>query len=213
MFIAVGVGKRFANQQKYEERVSRKLHNCSAQRSQKFSGSVVMFNTVRPMFGRSKLKVAVAALLILPFASSSHAGTTTGSFGVRVTLTASCVINSASNLNFGSQGVLIADIDQTSTIQVQCTNTTPYSIGLDAGQGSGATVGARKMTNGSATVTYSLYSDTGRTTVWGNTVNNDTVASTGTGSSQSFTVYGRVPAQSTPAPGNYTDTVRVTVSY
>jgi len=47
----------------------------------------------------------------------------------------------------------------------------------------------------------------------GNTVSTDTVAATGNGASQSYTVYGRVPAQTTPAPGTYTDTVTVTVTY
>ena len=96
---------------------------------------------------------------------------------------------------------------------MQCTDTTPYNIGLDAGTGTGATVTVRKLTSGGATVNYTLYSDTGRTTVWGNTVSTDTVAATGNGASQSYTVYGRVPAQTTPAPGTYTDTVTVTVTY
>jgi spore coat protein U-like protein len=109
--------------------------------------------------------------------------------------------------------VLTAAVDNTSTLQVQCTNTTPYNIGLDAGAGSGATVAARKMTNGSATVTYSLYTDAGRATVWGNTVGTDTVAATGNGASQTYTVYGRVPAQTTPAAATYTDTVTLTVTY
>ena len=39
------------------------------------------------------------------------------------------------------------------------------------------------------------------------------VGATGSGVSQSFTVYGRVPAQSTPAAGSYTDTIKVTVTY
>ncbi|WP_348629917.1 spore coat U domain-containing protein [Mesorhizobium sp. M7D.F.Ca.US.004.03.1.1] len=132
---------------------------------------------------------------------------------VQMTITASCTISSASTLNFGSSGVIAANVDQTSTVQVQCTNTTPYNIGLDAGTGSGATVAARKMTNGASTITYSLYSDSGRTTVWGSTIGTNTVSATGTGSAQSFTVYGRVPTQSTPAPAAYTDTVTVTVTY
>ena len=128
-------------------------------------------------------------------------------------LAATCLINSASALNFGSAGVLTANVDQTSTIAVQCTNTTPYNIGLDAGTGTGATVAVRKLSTGGATVNYTLYSDSGRTTIWGNTVSTDTVAATGNGASQSYTVYGRVPAQTTPAPGTYTDTVTVTVTY
>lgn len=144
---------------------------------------------------------------------AAHAATTTNTFTVQITIAASCTISSASTLNFGNQGVLTANVDQTSTVQVQCTNTTPYNIGLNAGLGSGATVTNRKLTNGANTINYSLYSDSGRTTNWGNTVGTDTVASTGTGVAQSFTVYGRVPVQLTPTPGIYTDTVTVTLTY
>jgi spore coat protein U-like protein len=104
-------------------------------------------------------------------------------------------------------------VDQTSTVQLTCTNTTPYNIGLNAGTGSGATVATRKLTSGANTVNYTLYSNSGRTTVWGNTVSTDTVAGTGNGAAQNYTVYGRIPAQTTPAPGNYTDTITVTVTY
>lgn len=158
-------------------------------------------------------KTAACLAVLAFFGSEAHATTTTTSMGVQMTITASCTITSAATLNFGSSGVIAANVDQTSTVQVQCTNTTPYNIGLDAGIGSGATVAARKMTNGGSTITYSLYSDSGRTTVWGSTIGTNTVSSTGNGSAQSFTVYGRVPAQSTPAPAVYTDTVTVTVTY
>jgi spore coat protein U-like protein len=145
--------------------------------------------------------------------SSTQAATTASTFTVQMTVTSSCVINSASTLNFGNQGVLVANVDNTSTLQVQCTNTTPYNIGLDAGTGTGATVAARKMTNGANTITYSLYSDSGRSTVWGNTVGTNTVSATGNGASQTYTVYGRVPSQTTPAAATYTDTITVTVTY
>jgi spore coat protein U-like protein len=69
------------------------------------------------------------------------------------------------------------------------------------------------MTSGGATVNYTLYSDSGRTTVWGTTIGTNTVAATGSGAAQSYTVYGRIPAQTTPAPGTYNDTVTVTVTY
>ena len=154
-----------------------------------------------------------ATAFLVQSASAPYAATATTTFTVQVTLTATCLINSASTLNFGTQGVLTANVDQTSTISVQCTDTTPYNIGLDAGTGSGATVTTRKLTSGGATVNYTLYSDTGRSTIWGNTVSTDTVAGTGNGAAQSYTVYGRIPAQSTPAPGTYTDTVTVTVTY
>jgi len=159
------------------------------------------------------LAVICVAIALAATHGSARAATATTSFQVQLTIQAECLINSASTLNFGTLGVLSANVDQTSTIQVQCTNTTPYTIGLDAGTGAGATVATRKLTGGAATVNYSLYSNAGRTTVWGTTIGSNTVASTGTGAAQSFTVYGRIPAQTTPAPATYTDTITVTVTY
>lgn len=154
--------------------------------------------------------IAVGLTLV---GGGAYAATATTTFTVSATIAATCIINSAGNLNFGAQGVLSANVDQTSTISVQCTNTTPYTVGLDPGTGSGATVAVRKLTNGGATINYSLYSDSGRSTVWGETVSTDTVAGTGNGAAQSLTVYGRIPAQTTPAPNTYSDTITVTVTY
>jgi spore coat protein U-like protein len=159
------------------------------------------------------VKGALIGACLLQMASASQAATATSTFTVQATITASCTINSALTLNFGSVGVLTAAVNQTSTVQAQCTNTTPYNISLDPGQGTGATVAVRKMTSGANTVNYSLYSDSGHTVVWGNTVGTNTVAATGNGAAQSYTVYGQVPAQTTPAPGTYTDTITVTVTY
>jgi spore coat protein U-like protein len=143
----------------------------------------------------------------------ASASTTTGSFNSTVTIQANCQVVSTNTLNFGTQGVLAANTDASATFAVQCTNTTAYNVGLDAGTTPGGTVTTRLMTSGSATVSYKMYSDSSRATNWGNTVATDTVSGTGNGSSQTLTVYGRVPAQSTPAAATYTDTVTVTVTY
>ena len=164
----------------------------------------------------SKLRnrsLVLAVLFLIASATAVRAATTSSTFSVQMTVTATCTVNSATTLNFGTQGVLSANVDQTSTIQVTCTNTTPYNIGLNAGTGTGATVAIRKMTSGANTVNYTLYSNSGRTTVWGNTVGTDTQAATGNGAAQSYTVYGRVPSQAAPAPGTYSDTITVTVTY
>ncbi|NGO54553.1 Csu type fimbrial protein [Allomesorhizobium camelthorni] len=163
-----------------------------------------------------KLCLIAAAFAAALMSQTAFAATTTTTFGVSATVAATCVINSASALAFGTVGALAANVDQTSTIDVKCTNTTPFNIGLGAGTATGATVTTRKMTGAGAspaTLSFSLYSDTGRTTNWGNTVATDTVASTGTGSSQTFTVYGRIPVQTAPKPDTYSDTITVTVTY
>ncbi len=48
---------------------------------------------------------------------------------------------------------------------------------------------------------------------WGNTIGTNTVAGTGDGTQTNYTVYGRVPAQTTPSAGFYSDTVVATVTY
>ena len=80
----------------------------------------------------------------------------------------------------------------------------------------GLGVGARKMKAGSATIGYQLYQDAGRSLVWGDTLTGagaNVKSDTGNGMAQAHTVFGRVPAQTTPAAGTYTDTVVVTIEY
>jgi spore coat protein U-like protein len=116
--------------------------------------------------------------------------------------------------DFGSVGVIGASgVDATSTITVQCTTSAPYTIGLNAGTGAGATVATRLMTSGASnTVSYSLYQDVAHSLVWGTTIGTNTVAGTGNGASQAFTVYGHVPSQTTPPAAVYNDTITVTVT-
>jgi len=155
-----------------------------------------------------------AALALLPFVvSEAEAATATGSFNVQVTIASTCTVSSATTLNFGSQGVLTANVDNTSAITVTCTNTTPYNIGLDKGLNGGSVTTRQMKSGGGALINYSLFSDSGRTTNWGNTVGTDTVAGTGNGTGQAYTVYGRIPSQTTPAPAVYNDTITVTVTY
>jgi spore coat protein U-like protein len=147
--------------------------------------------------------------------SCAYAQTTiTDNLTVTVEIQAECTIVTTSTLDFGTQGVLDADVDNTGSVTVQCTSGADYDVGLDAGSGSGATTSDRKMTGpASATIDYSLFSNSGRTTNWGDTVSTDTVSGTGDGSTQVLTIYGRIPTQTTPTAGTYTDTVEVSVTY
>ena len=135
----------------------------------------------------------------------------TTSFTVTVVIPATCTI-SANALNFGTYGGLA--INSTTTLSVTCTKASTYNVGLSAGQSTGATVTNRKMTGpSSALLGYKLFSNSGYTTNWGNTVGTDTVAGIGTGTAQSLSVYGQLPAGQFVRPGSYTDTVIATVTY
>lgn len=152
--------------------------------------------------------LVAAGLAVAP----AHAQSVTEQMPVTITIENACDLStSPTTLDFGTQGVLAANVDAVSTIAVTCTTSAPYDIGLDGG-GSGD-INARVMTNGSDEVAYQLYQEAGRTTVWGNTVDVDTVEGTGSGTEQYLSVYGRVPAQATPPAGVYNDTVLVTATY
>jgi spore coat protein U domain-containing protein, fimbrial subunit CupE1/2/3/6 len=145
---------------------------------------------------------------------SAQAATATGSFGVSMTITANCRVVSANNVSFGSSGIWTAAVDASATFDVQCTNSTPYNVGLDLGANETGTT--RRMVHGTDAaqwVNYELYSNAGRTVVWGDTVSTDTVAGTGNGTSQTLTVYGRVPVQTVSKPGAYSDTITITITY
>lgn len=134
-----------------------------------------------------------------------------GSFVVFASVVPKCTIT-ANPLDFGNVGLLTSAIDATTTLEVQCSDGTPYNVGLNAGQ-NGGNVDARRMVLGANAISYQLYRDSSRTQVWGDTVDTDTVAGSGTGNPQSLTVYGRVTVQPTPPAGNYNDTIVVTVTY
>jgi spore coat protein U-like protein len=134
----------------------------------------------------------------------------TTSFTVRVTIVNTCTIG-ASALSFGNYSG--ATVNAQSTITVNCTRRALYFVGLNAGASTGATVTTRKMVSGTNTLSYALFSNSARTTNWGNTVGTDTVAGTGAGSAQSLTVYGQIPAGQYSKPGSYLDTVTATITY
>jgi spore coat protein U-like protein len=164
------------------------------------------------------LVVALALAAGMAASSVALAGTATGSFQVNATVISSCTVSGAL-LNFGSSIDPLAaasPLDATSSLTVQCTNTTPYSVSLNAGlnAGSATAFSNRRMVSGAHTLGYQLYTDNGRSTVWGDgTSSSSTNSGTGTGSSQTLTIYGRVPSLSGVVPGTYADTVTVTISY
>ena len=133
-------------------------------------------------------------------------------FTVNATVPANCLV-ATQNIDFGPKGVLDANVDATGQVTVTCTPSTAYTVSLNGGT-TGGTPTNRKMSKGAERVTYGLYKDNARTQPWGDAgTPGSTVAGTGTGAAQPLTVYGRVPPQTTPSAGVYTDTVVVTITY
>ncbi len=142
-----------------------------------------------------------------------NAQTAPFTFAVRANIVNDCVI-STSPVSFGSKGVLNASTRALGALAVKCTAASSYRIALNNGQ-QAATPTTRKMRNLATgeTVRYSL------STVldgpeWGDgSGGSSTYDATATGFTQNVTVYGRVPGQLTPSPGDYTDKVTATIYF
>lgn len=139
---------------------------------------------------------------------------TTAPFTMQTTLQPRCILGVSQNVAFGTVANITSNIDAVGVLSVQCTLGTGYKIALSAGNGAGATTALRRMTGpGSTQVTYALFGNAGRTQIWGENLDVDTVGGSGNGSAEAIAVYGRVAPQISPAAGAFTDTVIVTVYY
>jgi spore coat protein U-like protein len=114
-------------------------------------------------------------------------------------------------MDFGTMVNLNAIVDATNTVSVTCTNGVNYSVGLDNGTSGSTNPAARRMTAAGTTdsVTYGIYTNTGRTTPWGASA----FSARGNGNPRIYTGYGRVPVQTTPGVANYSDRLTVTITY
>jgi spore coat protein U-like protein len=165
----------------------------------------------------SKLSVLMFALV---FAGSAVASTAGGTLTVTANIATSCSINSPT-LAFGNYAPIGANasspLDQQADVTWTCTATTPIVIWLNEGNnkatGSVLSAPQRQMASGGNMLAYFLYSDEGRGTLWGSTDATSPFLLEGTGSPQSATIYGRIPAGQPNVPGAYTDSVTISLNY
>lgn len=171
-------------------------------------------------FNGRLLSLTAASAVFLAASSASHAGTATSNLSVTATVTANCSI-STSPVAFGAYDPVSVNattaLDGSGTITVTCTSgangTITLGQGADPGGGSTDTAPARQMKDaGTDVLAYTLYQDSGRTTVWGNTAGTG-VSDVGTGVAQNVTVYGAVAAGQNVPAGSYSDTVLATVTF
>jgi spore coat protein U-like protein len=163
------------------------------------------------------LSVALAAALFA--AGAAQAGTAPASFTVSSTVQSTCAATAAA-LTFPVYVPGAGALAASSLISVKCTKSTPYTIALSVGSTAGSLFTQRLMTSGGANVLqYNLYTVAAFGTVFGDgTGTTQTVPGTGAGvgTAVQTTVYGQIldsTANQLAVPGNYTDSINVTVTY
>lgn len=116
--------------------------------------------------------------------------------------------------------------DSTATVSVTCTRVifqdpfrVSYTLALSRGTGS-TTYAPRRLSSGPNRLDYNLYRDAARAQVWGDgTASTSIVSGTAqftwfqTTQTNTHTAYARVPALQDAAPGNYSDTIVVTIAF
>jgi spore coat protein U-like protein len=176
---------------------------------------------------------AVAAGLSVVPVQAAMAGTATTQLNVSAQVLGSCTVT-ATPVSFGvydpSQD---GDLQAQGTITLQCASGTTPVVKLSAGQHAasvsatnttqdGTTVAktssgvaiTRSLQNQGSQLGYDLFTDSGYSTVW-NSTNTISPGEIGSVQPETLTVYGDIPAQQTQtlAPGSFSDTVLVTVTF
>jgi spore coat protein U-like protein len=176
---------------------------------------------MRTMHTRPRiLKTAAAAVCLagvgaLLGSTRVSAGSATANLSVTATVSNNCTI-STTTVAFGAYDPVVtnasAALDGTGGVTIACTKSATSTIGL--GLGSNASGSTRRMANGTEYLTYELYQETGRATVWGNSGGGlYTPAAAPSFAPRTFTVYGRVAAGQDVPAGSYTDTVVASVNF
>jgi len=161
---------------------------------------------------------AMTLILGAMLAGAANSATTTTTFAVTETVQTTCSAT-ATTLAFSPYTPGGGVIANNSTISVKCTKNTPYTIALNGGTTAGGTIAQRLMASGANTLQYNLFTTAAFGQVFGDgSGTSKTVAGTGAGvaTANAVTVFGQLPDNATnqaAVPGNYTDTITVTVSY
>lgn len=143
---------------------------------------------------------------------------------VKIQIVNGCILNNVSSgiavigtLNFGSiyKTNVIRDVATSAgngNIELRCTPGTAAKITMNSGLNS-SSINTRKMklTTGTATLDYQLYTSSTRQTVWNDTVGVSVIFNADV--TQSIPIFGRIPVQMTPTSGSYSDQITITVSY
>ena len=128
---------------------------------------------------------------------------------------------SAIAVNFGVYNPLSGTPnDATGTVTVNCDALAglfeSWTVALSTG--SSGSYASRKLHSGASVLTYNLYTNSARTTIWGDGTGGTSVVGDNQtlvigSNTVNYTAYGRVAAGQDKAAGTYTDVITVTLTY
>lgn len=152
-------------------------------------------------------KYSFAILAVISVSAYTMSDRQSTQFQVKMQITEICDIGtgSTSDIDFGTVTRNAQNVQATGSLNVYCTNGTPYNIALNSN-------GSLKHNNDvTIQIPYQLYQDASMSKEWGNIADNR-LSKQGTGQTQNITIWGKVPNANVPA-GQYSDKVTATITY
>lgn len=140
---------------------------------------------------------------------------TQGASRAEATLNDGCFIQRVTPLNFGmlTSTTTLGALRSTATLTARCPAGTSFALGMSSG--THARGSQRQVCNGDGQcLRYGLWQDASATRAWGDLSSGDALNVSNTdGGTQSYTIYGDVPAQPLTGTGEFVDDVIVTLTY
>lgn len=156
--------------------------------------------------------LAFLTLGIVAWLPDARAQTETGQLTVSATVLSGCALTGGT-LDFGAYtSGQAAALDAAGQISfVNCSGELTFE--LDGG--TAGNIDNRRMSGPDATLSYQIYSNSARTSVWGTGARAFVLPlpSGATPSSGNLTVHGRIPGGQAVPGGNYTDIVNITLTF
>jgi len=138
-----------------------------------------------------------------------------GGTSAQAEISQGCYIEHVTPLNFGTltSAATLRPTRSTATLTTRCPAGTAFTLAM--GNGNHASGNQRQLCNeGGQCLRYVLWQDAGATQRWGDQSSGDAMQVThSAGGTQSYTVYGDVPAQPLSGTGEFSDDVIVTLTY
>ena len=158
------------------------------------------------------------SFLILLFFQDAVSFTITNTLAVTATVGggANCTFGSTTDMKFPNYYSLNSNPDYAiGTVTVTCLQSLAYDIGIDKGQGAGATESHRLLTKqgGNQQLNYNLFQDPGHQHMYGTVIGQNTLHQIATGSGEVITIYGEIPLNQAVDAGTYLDQVTIFVTF
>lgn len=156
-----------------------------------------------------KMKYLLSFIILFSTIAYTQKNENSSEFVVQLTVTERCEIQStqSQSIDFGSIQRSTNNVSSSGSLNISCSQNTPYSIALHSDKT------LKNTQDSSIQVPYQLYQEAGFKTVWGSS-SQENFASTGTGANQNFKIWAKINEGATNIPaGVYIDTVIATITY